>query len=57
MKMNTQDIIIENKDEYNFRKNLVFKAMNVLNPREKEIIKLRRLSDKPKKLEELKSKI
>ena len=37
----TQDIIIENKDEYNFRKNLVFKAMNVLNSREKEIIKLR----------------
>ena len=52
----TQDIIIENKDEYNFRKNLVFKAMNVLNSREKEIIKLRRLSDNPKKLEELSQK-
>ena len=52
----TQDITIENKDEYNFRKNLVFKAMNVLNSREKEIIKLRRLSDNPKKLEELSQK-
>ena len=52
----TQDITIANKDEYNFRKNLVFKAMNVLNSREKEIIKLRRLSDNPKKLEELSQK-
>ena len=52
----TQDITIENKDEYNFRKNLFFKAMNVLNSREKEIIKLRRLSDNPKKLEELSQK-
>ena len=30
--------------------------MNVLNSREKEIIKLRRLSDNPKKLEELSQK-
>ena len=30
--------------------------MKVLNPREKEIIKLRRLSDKPTKLEELSQK-
>ena len=30
--------------------------MNFLNPREKEIIKLRRLQDKPKKLEELSKK-
>ena len=52
----TQDITIANKDEYNFRKNLVFKAMNVLNSREKEIIKLRRLSDNPKKLEALSQK-
>ena len=52
----TQDVIIENKDQYNYRHDLMFKAMNVLNPREKEIIKLRRLSDKPKKLEELSKK-
>ena len=52
----TQDIIIENKDEYNYRKDLVFKEMKILNQREKEIIKLRHLSEKPKKLEELSQK-
>ena len=52
----TQDVTIENKAEYSFRKDLVFKAMKILNPREKEIIKLRRLSDKPTKLEELSQK-
>ena len=52
----TQDLIIENKDEYNFRKDIVFKAMNILKPREKEILKLRRLSDRPIKLEELSQK-
>ena len=52
----TQDVIIENQDEYNFKKDLVFKAMSILKPREKEIIKLRRLSEKPKKLEELSQK-
>ena len=52
----TQDVIAENKNEYNYRKNLLTKALNILNPREKEIIKLRRLSEKPKKLEELSQK-
>ncbi len=49
----TQDIIIENKNELEHRKKLFSKAFKVLNDREKEIIKLRRLSEKPKKLEEL----
>ena len=49
----TQDTIIEKKDEYNHRKKLFLEALKVLNPREKEIIKLRRLNEKPKKLEEL----
>ena len=49
----TQDKIIENKDEYNYRMKLFNKALKILNPREQEIIKLRRLRDKPKKLEEL----
>ena len=49
----TQDLIVENKDEYNHRKKLFVEALKVLNPREKEIIKLRKLMDKPKKLEEL----
>ena len=49
----TQDTIIENINEFDYRKNLLEKAMNVLNPREKQIIKLRKLAEKPKKLEEL----
>ena len=49
----TQDTIIENINEFDYRKNLLEKAMDVLNPREKQIIRLRKLSEKPKKLEEL----
>ena len=49
----TQDTIIENINEFDYRKNLLEKAMNILNPREKQIIKLRKLAEKPKKLEEL----
>ena len=48
-----QDKIVEKKDEYLHRKKLFNEALKILNPREKEIIKLRRLRDKPKKLEEL----
>ena len=52
----TPDKIIEKKDEYLKRKKLFIKALDILNPREKQIIELRRLSDKPKKLEELSKK-
>ena len=48
-----QDKVVEKKDEYLHRKKLFNEALKILNPREKEIIKLRRLRDKPKKLEEL----
>jgi len=48
-----QDKVFEKKDEYLHRKKLFNEASKILNPREKEIIKLRRLRDKPKKLEEL----
>ncbi len=48
-----QDKVFEKKDEYLHRKKLFNEALKILNPREKEIIKLRRLRDKPKKLEEL----
>ena len=37
-------------------KKIFFKALKVLNSREKEIIKLRKLSEKPLKLEELSKK-
>ena len=49
----TQEKIVENKNEYNYRKKLFIEAIKVLNPREKEIIELRRLREKPMKLEEL----
>ena len=49
----TQDIIFENKSEYNHRKKLFEEALKILNPRERKIIELRRLREKPKKLEEL----
>ena len=49
----TQDIITENNNEFHYRKKLFLEALTILNPREKEIIKSRRLRDKPKKLEEL----
>tara|TARA_B100002051_G_scaffold274100_1_gene314388 strand:+ start:618 stop:1469 length:852 start_codon:yes stop_codon:yes gene_type:complete len=52
----THDKIIEKKDELNHRRNLFLKALNILNDREKEIIKLRKLKDKPLKLEELSKK-
>jgi len=48
-----QDIIVEKNDEFLHRKELFNEALKILNPREKEIIELRRLRDKPKKLEEL----
>ena len=52
----TQATIIEKKDELNHRRKLFIKALNILNPREKEIIKLRKLREKPLKLEELSKK-
>jgi RNA polymerase sigma-32 factor len=55
-KQETQDRIIENKDELDYRRNLFSKAFKVLNDREKEIIKLRKLSENPLKLEELSKK-
>tara|TARA_B100001029_G_scaffold129588_1_gene108545 strand:+ start:108 stop:962 length:855 start_codon:yes stop_codon:yes gene_type:complete len=52
----TQDNIIANTDELLYRKKIFEKAIKVLNNREKEIIKLRKLKDKPVKLEELSKK-
>ena len=52
----TQDIIAEKKDEYNYKKKLFLKALKILNTREREIIEYRRLKEKPKKLEELSQK-
>jgi len=43
----------EMKEELDFQRNLLLEAMVVLNKREKEILALRQLADRPKTLEEL----
>jgi len=52
----TQDNILANSNELSFRKKIFEQALEVLNDREKEIITLRKLKDKPIKLEELSKK-
>ena len=52
----TQDNILANSNELSFRKKIFEQALEVLNDREKEIITLRKLKDKPVKLEELSKK-
>ena len=51
-----QGEILERKNELSYRKKIFKKALEVLNEREKEIIILRKLREKPLKLEELSSK-
>ena len=51
-----QELIISQKQEYEDKKELLESAMKILNEREKEIIIARRLSEKPKTLEELSKK-
>ena len=52
----TQDNILANSNELSFRKKIFDQALEVLNEREKEIISLRKLKDKPVKLKELSKK-
>ena len=52
----THDDLIANKDELKYRKKIFEQAIEILNEREKEIITLRKLQDKPVKLEELSKK-
>ena len=52
----TQDNILANSNELSFRKKIFEQALEILNDREKEIITLRKLKDKPVKLEELSKK-
>jgi len=51
-----QELIVSQKQEYDDKKDLLTKAMAILNDREKEILKERRLSEEPKTLEELSKK-
>jgi len=52
----TQDNILANSNELSFRKKIFEQALEILNEREKEIINLRKLQDKPVKLKELSKK-
>ena len=51
-----QELLISQQQEYNDKKELLNKAMNILNDREKEIITARRLSENPTTLEDLSKK-
>ena len=51
-----QELVVSQRQEYNDKKELLNSAMKILNQREKEIIKERRLSENPKTLEELSKK-
>ena len=51
-----QELIISQKQEYDDRKDLLKNAMKILNERETEIIKARRLSENPATLEDLSKK-
>jgi RNA polymerase sigma-32 factor len=51
-----QELIVSQKQEYDDKKELLTQAMTILNDREREILKERRLSEEPKTLEELSKK-
>ena len=51
-----QELIVSQKQEYDDKKELLNQAMTILNDREKEILKERRLSENPKTLEDLSQK-
>ena len=51
-----QELIVSQKQEFDDKKELLYKAMTILNDREKEILEARRLIDNPKTLEELSQK-
>ena len=51
-----QELIVSQKQEYDDKKELLTEAMTILNDREKEILKERRLSENPKTLEDLSKK-
>jgi RNA polymerase sigma-32 factor len=51
-----QELVVSQKQEYDDKKELLDNAMKILNDREKEIIKARRLSEEPQTLEKLSKK-
>tara|TARA_B100001123_G_C15153765_1_gene964554 strand:- start:195 stop:1061 length:867 start_codon:yes stop_codon:yes gene_type:complete len=55
-KQESHDIKLEEKDQLNYRRKILQNAMSVLNEREREIFSERKLTENPKKLEELSKK-
>ena len=51
-----QELALSQKQEFEDKKELLIDAIKILNTREKEIIEARRLTDKPKTLDELSKK-
>ena len=51
-----QELLLSQQQEFNDRKDLLKNAMTILNDREADILKARRLSENPKTLEELSAK-
>ena len=51
-----QELIMSQKQEFDDKKELLYEAMTILNDREKEILRSRRLTEDPKTLEELSKK-
>ena len=51
-----QELIMSQKQEFDDKKELLYEAMTILDDREKEILKSRRLTEDPKTLEELSKK-
>ena len=51
-----QELVVSQKQEYDAKKNLLQDSIKILDAREKEIIEARRLTEKPKTLEELSKK-
>jgi RNA polymerase sigma-32 factor len=51
-----QELVMSQKQEFVDKKELLYQSIEILNEREKEILEERRLTDKPKTLEELSKK-
>ncbi len=51
-----QELALSQQQEFDERKELLYSSINILNDREQEIIKARRLTENPKTLEELSKK-
>ena len=51
-----QELLTSQKQEFEDKKELLYDSIKILNPREKEILEARRLSENPKTLEDLSKK-